>query len=177
MAFYFAIIFNWHLSSSEKSLVGKKIHPIYLNISLFFQFSFSLTNVCLPCQLRKAYAVLWAANRFVGSETSKNNEFWKLKFQFAHFPRNTRFLSLDGPVIIWIYLRITDKHFHDQGNVRHPSSKLLKCDSVQTWNTFRNDSLRIFAAANASLVFQLFPQHEILSRQKLWHNRDLFNGI
>ena len=29
----------------------------------------------LPCQLRKAYAVFWAANRFVGSETPKHNAF------------------------------------------------------------------------------------------------------
>ena len=27
LALYFAIIYSWELSSSEKSLVGKKIHP------------------------------------------------------------------------------------------------------------------------------------------------------
>ena len=34
-----------------------------------------MTNVCLPCQLRKLYAVLKAANRFVGSEIPKNKAF------------------------------------------------------------------------------------------------------
>ena len=55
---------------------------------------------CLPCQLRKVFAVLWAANRFVGSETPKHNnfdQFWKFKFHFERFPRNTRFLSFHGP--------------------------------------------------------------------------------
>ena len=32
----------------------------------------------------------------------------------------------------------TNRHFRDQGNVRHPTSNLLKCDLVQVVNTFRN---------------------------------------
>ena len=50
------------------------------------------------CLLRKAYAVPWAANRFVGSETPKHNafhQFWNFKFCYEHFPRNTQFLSFD----------------------------------------------------------------------------------
>ena len=50
--------------------------------------------------LRKAYAVLWAANCFLGSKTPKHNafdQFWKIKFHFEDFPRNTQFLSFDGP--------------------------------------------------------------------------------
>ena len=65
----------------------------------FFYYSFSFTNVCLHCHLRKAYAILWAANRFVGSETPKYNDFeqfWKFKFHFEHLPRNTWFFSFDG---------------------------------------------------------------------------------
>ena len=53
-------------------------------------FSFSLKNVCLYCRLRKAYAVLRAANRFVGSEIKLNTT------QETHFPRNTRYLGVDG---------------------------------------------------------------------------------
>ena len=62
------------------------------------------------------------------------------------------FLVLTDPLIIFIYLRTNDKHFRDQGNVRHPISKLLKCDLVLKLNTFRNPSLVIFAVGKASLV-------------------------
>ena len=89
MAAYFATVagfilsnhISWHLSSSEKSLVGKK-WSIYFKdftyLDLFYTdifFSFSLTNACLPCQLRKAYGVVWAANGFVASGTPKQNAF------------------------------------------------------------------------------------------------------
>ena len=62
------------------------------------------------------------------------------------------FLVLADPVIICIYLRTTGRHFHDQGSVRHPTLKLLKCDLVETLNILRKLSLRIFAAGKASLV-------------------------
>ena len=68
-------------------------------------------------------------------------------FQEAH-----DFLDLTDPIIICIYLRNTNRYFLDQRNVRHPTLKLLKCDVVQTLNTFRNPSLRIFGAGKASLV-------------------------
>ena len=69
------------------------------------------------------------------------------------FQETYGFLVLTNPVIICIYIRTTDRHFRNQGNVRHPTSKLLKCDLVQTLNTFRNSFLRIFAVGKASLVF------------------------
>ena len=105
LALYFAIIYSWQLSSSEKSLVGEKFIHIsqgfYRFIYLFFIFcSFSFTNASLPCQLHKAYAALSALNHFSGSETSNHNDFdqlWKFKFHFEHFSRNIRFLSFDGP--------------------------------------------------------------------------------
>ena len=83
MAAYFATVagfilsnyVSWHLWSSEKLLVRKKWSIDFKDFTQIFLFSFSLTNVCLPCQLRKAYAVLWAANRFVGSGTPKHNSF------------------------------------------------------------------------------------------------------
>ena len=68
------------------------------------------------------------------------------------FQETHDFFVLTDPVIICIYLRTTDRHFRDKGNVRHPTSKLLKCDLVQTLNTFQSPSLRIFVAGKASLV-------------------------
>ena len=62
------------------------------------------------------------------------------------------FLVLMDPVIICIYSRTTNRHFRDQRSVGHPTSKLLKCDLVQTLSTFHNPSLRIFAAGKACLV-------------------------
>ena len=54
------------------------------------------------------------------------------------FPETHDFLVLMDPVIISIYLRTTDRHFYDHGIARHSTSKLLKCDLVQTLGTFRN---------------------------------------
>ena len=72
--------------------------------------------------------------------------FENLNYILHIFQENTRFLSFDGhPVIVCIYLKTHDRHFRDQGNVRCPTSKLLKCDFVQTLKTFRNPVLRIFA--------------------------------
>ena len=44
------------------------------------------------------------------------------------------FLVFTDPAVTCIYLRTSDRHFRDQGNMRHPTSKLLKCDLVQTLN-------------------------------------------
>ena len=158
LVLYFPFIYRWQHSSGETSLVGKKLHPYIsriFQIQIFFFFIFffffvffccfflfSLTKTCLLCWLQKAYAILGAANRFVGMETHKHNAFEQLlKIQIQLFPRNTRFLSVD---------------FCEQGNGYHSTSKLLKCDLVQTLNTFQNPSLRIFAAGKASLVVNIF---------------------
>ena len=95
---------------------------------IFLFFSHFLWQMLLICRLRKAYAVLSAANRFVGSGTSKHNafdQFLKFKFHFENFSWNTKFLSFD-PVIICIYLRTNYRHFRNQGKVRHPISTLPK---------------------------------------------------
>ena len=68
------------------------------------------------------------------------------------FQETHDFLVLADQLIICIYLRTTDRYFRDLGNVNHPTSKLLKFDLVETLNTFRNPSLRIFAAGKVSLV-------------------------
>ena len=87
------------------------------------------------------------ARRHLNTMLLINFENFNFIFQETH-----DLLVLKDPVIICIYLRTTDRHFRDQGNVRHPTSKLLKCDLVQTSNIFRNPSLRIFAAGKAFFV-------------------------
>ena len=77
------------------------------------------------------------------------------------FQETNDFLVLTDPVIICNYLRTTERHFRDQGNVHHPTSKLRKYDSVQTLNTFRNPSLRIFSTGKASLVSNLINNAEV----------------
>ena len=112
-------------------------------------FSFSFTNACLPCRLRKTYTVRWAANRFVGPETHNFENVNSISniFQGTH-----DFLVLADPLIICIYLRTTDRHFRDQGNARHLTSKLRKWDLLQTLNTSQKPSLWIVAAGKSSFV-------------------------
>ena len=68
------------------------------------------------------------------------------------FQETHNFLVLTDPLIICVYLRTINRDFRNQGNVRHPTSKLLKYDLVQTLNTFRNPFLRIFAAGKPPIV-------------------------
>ena len=169
---YFAAIYSWQLSSSEKSLVEKKfIHMCHWILQIYFThintFSFSLRNACLPCRLRKTilarniYLFLvsvakrcctlssqpfcWLADTQTQCFWTYQWKFWKFKFHLEHFPRSRWFLSFDG-LSHYLYLfkkepanvplkKTTDRHFCDQGNDHHPTSKLLKCDLVQTLNT------------------------------------------
>ena len=78
--------------------------------------------------------------------------FKNLNFILNIFQKSHAFLDLTDLLIICIYLRTTERHFCDQGNVRHLLSKLPKRNLVQTLITFWNPSLRIFAAGKASLV-------------------------
>ena len=66
-----------------------------------------MTNACLPCRLGKTYAVLWAGNRFVGSETPKHNAFdlENLNFIPNIFQETHGFSVLTDSVITCIYLR------------------------------------------------------------------------
>ena len=52
-------------------------------------------------------------------------------------------ISFDVPSNYLYLFKKQRQTFPDQGNVRHPTSKLIKYDLVQTLNTFRNPSLRI----------------------------------
>ena len=52
LALYFPIIYSWQLSSSEKSLVGKNVHPyiskiLQISFIQIFFFSFTMTNACV----------------------------------------------------------------------------------------------------------------------------------
>ena len=47
------------------------------------------------------------------------------------FQERHNFLILKDAGIICICLRTTDRYFGDKGNVRHPTSKLLKGDLVR----------------------------------------------
>ena len=103
LGLYFAIIYSWQLSSSEKSLSRKKLihisHGFYRFLLRGYLKNFFLANVCLPCRLRKASR----SNHFVGSETLKRNtfdlvdeNFSKFQLHLEYFPRNTWFLSFHG---------------------------------------------------------------------------------
>ena len=126
LASYFAIIYSWQLSSSENnsSIYLKYFTDLDFFFPIFFLvFSFFLTNACLPCQLRKAYAVTWAANRFVvwrHLNTILLTNFENLNPISNIFQETHDYVVLKDPVIIYIYLRTIDRHFRDQGNVHHP---------------------------------------------------------
>ena len=111
LALYFPIIYSWSLSSSEKSLVGKNVHPY---ISKILQISFTQIRffiyfdkcLCYPCQLHKVYAVLWAAKPFVPSEIPKHNAFDLIYENFKNlnsisniFLRKTLFVLTDSVII------------------------------------------------------------------------------
>ena len=58
-----------------------------------------MTNLCLPSGWRKTYAVLWAANHFVASETPKRNTFDLIDenlISILNITEETLFLSFDG---------------------------------------------------------------------------------
>ena len=79
--------------------------------------------------------------------------FENLNFIANIFRETHDFLVLTDPVVVCTYLKTTDRHFRDRGNVRHPTLMLLKCDLVKTSNTFLNPSFRIFAAGKVALFY------------------------
>ena len=98
-----------------------------------------------------AYGMLYSEQLIVLLALRQLNTMLLSKFENLNsilniFQETHNFLVLTDPRIICIYLRTTDKHFRNQGNVCHLSSMLLKCDLVQTLNTFWGPSLWIFAA-------------------------------
>ena len=79
--------------------------------------------------------------------------FENLNFIANIFRETHDFLVLTDPVVVCTYLKTTDRHFRDRGNVRHPTLMLLKCDLVKTSNTFLKPSFRIFAAGKVALFY------------------------
>ena len=125
LALYFAIIYSWQLSSIEKCRYFKDFSQLDFFYTDNF-FSFSLTNACLPCRLCKPYDVLWAVNHFVASETPKRNafnQFWKCKFHFKYFPRNSWFISFVGPAN---YLYLFKNHWQSIQSLQVLQNKFSK---------------------------------------------------
>ena len=165
LALYFTIIYSWQLSSSEKSIMGKKfIHMpqgfyrfrfLFLFFFFFHSFSFSLTNPAYlvgytKIMLYSQQPTVVLARRHLNTILLTNFE--NSKFHFWTFSKKHIILVLAEPVIICIYLRTADRHFGGQVNVCHLASKLLKCDLIQIKNIFGNPPLQIFAGGKASLV-------------------------
>ena len=114
LALYFVIICSWQHSSSGSSESF---------ILFFFQFFLFFHKCLLACKLRKTYAVLWAANPFLGLETAKPNDFANFENLNAilNISQETHIFSVStDPVIICIYLKITYRLLREQGNVFHP---------------------------------------------------------
>ena len=132
-ALYFAIIYSWQLSCSEKSLVWKKI--FILIFPGFYRFSFLLHLYYFHFLLCKAYALPWEANHFVDLETPKLNafnQFWKFWTSFRTFSKKHTVFSLRDPLIICIYLRVTDRHLCDQGNILPQKvTKMWFCPNIK----------------------------------------------
>ena len=113
-------------------------------------FTLSVTqSVCLYSEQPTVLLARRHLNTMILTTSENSNSISNI-FQESH-----DLLVLTVSIIICIYLRTTDRHFLDQGNVRHPSSKLLKCDVVQTLNTLRNPSLQIFAARKVSFCLRM----------------------
>ena len=107
LALYFAIIYSWQLSSSEKSLVGKKVHP---HISRILQVSFTQIFVLHflwqmsvylvgygNCMLYSKQPTVLLARRYLKTKfLTLLTKILKIKFHLEHFPRNVRFLMFDG---------------------------------------------------------------------------------
>ena len=94
--------------------------PVYL-VSYAKRMLYSVVSVLLA---RKHLG------RMILNNFENLNSIWNV-FQETH-----ELLILTDPVIICIYLRTTVRLFRDQGNARHLSSKILRCDLVQMLNTF-----------------------------------------
>ena len=127
---------------------------------MFFIYFFIFFDKCL-FTLSVTQSVCWTLNSqpfcWLGEPKHNNfDQFWKLKSISNIFQQTHDFLVLTDPVITCIYLRTTDRHFRDQGNIRHFTSKLLKCYLVQTLNTFWNPSLWIFAAGGGGHILNIY---------------------
>ena len=152
-----------YLKKVKCTLVGKRIIHIsqefyrftfrfllHRHFFIFFEkYLFYLVSCYAKRMLYSGQPTVLLARRHLNTMLLTNFE-----FHFKHFPRKTRCLNFDGPSN-YLHLFEKHRHFRDQGNVLHPTWKLLKCDFVQTFHTFGNPFLQIFAAGKASVVVAL----------------------
>ena len=135
----------------QLSFKYSEFHVNYFKLLYIYIYSSSLTNACLHCRmLHSENPTVLLARRHLNTMCLTNFE--NLRSISNIFQETHNFLVLADPVIICVYLRTTDRHFCDEGNVRLPASNLLKYDLVQSLNIFRNPDLWNFAARKAPLV-------------------------
>ena len=121
LALYFPIIYSWQFSSNEKSLVGIYIY-IYIYQKDLTDLNFFHIDIFFiffgKCVINEACAVLWATVLLVRRHlnTKLLTNFGNLISLLNIFQETHDLLALTDPVIICIYLRITDR----KENVRHP---------------------------------------------------------
>ena len=158
LASYFAIIYSWQLSSSENnsSIYLKYFTDLDFFFSNFFSCFFIFFDKCLfTLSVTQSVCCNLSSQPFCCLETPKHNtfdQFWKFKSHFEHFPRNTRLLSFEGPSN-YLYLFKNYRQTFSWPGERPSSLKLLKCDLIQTLNTFWDLYLRIITAGKASLAY------------------------
>ena len=130
LSLYFAITYSW--LATFKS--GKKIIHIFQG---FYRFRFLLHRSFFSFFLyakRMLYSMQPTASlvrRHLNTMLLPNFE------HFGHFPRNTQ--ALTDPLIICVYLRTTNRNFHDQKNFRQKYFSEpffgISCFSFK-WNCF-----------------------------------------
>ena len=139
LALYFIVIYIRQLSSSERSLVGKKNSSIYFKdftdldffYTIFVRLLWEMPVYLFGYAKRILYCTqptILLAWRYLKTMLLTNFENLNSISNTSQETRN--FLVLKDPVIN-IYLRAT-RHFCDQGTALHHTSKLLKGDLVQT---------------------------------------------
>ena len=159
LASYFAITYTWQLSSSEKLLVGKQNSSIHFNdltdLDFFYKhivfilFENSLFTLMVTQSVKPT--VLLARRH---PNTMLLTNFENINSISNIFQETQDFLGFKDPQISCIYLKTTNRHFRDQGNVHHPTLKLLKSDLVQTLNNFRTNLCGFFLPGKHLLYFR-----------------------
>ena len=152
------IVGNFQVISREKKSIYLKdfTNLDFFSTDIFFHFLWQICVYLAVDTKRMLYSdqqTVLLARRHLNTMLLTNFE--NLNSISNIFKETHAFLVLTDPVIICIYLKTTDGLVRDQGNVCHPTSELLKCDLVQSLNTFRNPSLQIFAGGKVSVVFFL----------------------
>ena len=148
LALYFAIIYNFQVVKSQV-IVREKNSSIYFK--KFIDLDFFYTDIFFHFLLRKAYAVLSAANRFVGSDTMLLTNFENLN-SISNIFQETRFLSFDNPTN---YLHLFTNHRQTFPWLGERPSSHLKATKMRFAPNIKYLSepfLRLFVTGKASLL-------------------------